>query len=46
MYKKDSYNVSNHYRFGVEHPYLIELRKAWGDKLRQAFTEMPRFSEQ
>lgn len=46
IYKKDSYDMSTHYRFGAEHPYLIELRKAWGDKLRQAFGEMPRFSEQ
>ena len=46
IYKKNSYDMSTHYRFGAEHPYLIELRKAWGDKLRQAFGEMPRFSEQ
>jgi len=46
IYKKDSYNLQQHYRFGAENAYLIALRKAWGDKLREAFTEMPRFSEQ
>lgn len=46
IYKKDSYSLEQHYRFGAENAYLIALRKAWGDKLREAFSEMPRFSEQ
>ena len=46
IYKRDAFDLSQRYRFHAEHPYLLALRKAWGDKLRKAFTEMPRFSEQ
>ncbi|AFJ03213.1 putative proteasome-type protease [Methylophaga frappieri] len=46
IYRKDTFDVSKRYRFHAEHPYLIELRKAWGERLRQAFCEMPRFNEQ
>ncbi|MCC5796187.1 MAG: proteasome-type protease [Methylophaga sp.] len=46
IYKKDSYDLSYHQRFEAEHPYLVELRRAWGQRLREAFMEMPRLDAQ
>lgn len=45
LYRKDSFDLSNHYRFEADDPYLLTLRKEWGNKLVQAFAEMPRFVE-
>ena len=45
LYRKDSFDLCNHYRFEAEDPYLLTLRKEWGNKLVQAFAEMPRFVE-
>lgn len=41
-YDADSFNLTNHHRFDAEDPFLLELRREWGNKLNQAFKEMPR----
>lgn len=45
IYKTDSFNLDQQYRFDAEDPYLIELRKEWQNKLSQAFTAMPRIPQ-
>lgn len=42
MYHKDSFELSRHHRFDAEDPFLMALRREWGNKLNQAFTEMLR----
>lgn len=42
MYNTDSFDLSHHHRFDADDPYLTEIRKEWGNKLNQAFREMPR----
>jgi putative proteasome-type protease len=42
MYHKDSFELGRHHRFDTEDPFLMELRREWGNKLNQAFREMPR----
>lgn len=45
MYEKDSYSLAQGYRFEAEDPFLIELRLEWGNKLNQAFKDMPRIPD-
>jgi putative proteasome-type protease len=45
MYFKDSMSLRRHYRFDTDDPFLMELRREWGNKLNQAFSEMPRIPE-
>lgn len=45
MYYKDSMSLRRHYRFDTDDPFLVELRREWGNKLNQAFGEMPRIPE-
>jgi putative proteasome-type protease len=42
LYTKDSYDLSEHFRFKAEDEFLMTLRKEWGNKLSQAFNDMPR----
>jgi putative proteasome-type protease len=46
FYKADSYDLSDRYRFDVDDPFLIDLRREWGNKLNQAFSEMPRMPKE
>jgi putative proteasome-type protease len=46
FYKADSYDLSDRYRFDVDDPFLIDLRREWGNKLNQAFSEMPRIPKE
>jgi putative proteasome-type protease len=45
MYYKDSMSLRRHYRFDTDDPFLVDLRREWGNKLNQAFGEMPRIPE-
>lgn len=45
MYFKDSLSLHRHYRFDTDDPFLMELRREWGNKLNQAFSEMPRIPD-
>lgn len=42
IYPKDSYSLEHHHRFDADDTFLTELRVQWGNKLNQAFSEMPR----
>lgn len=44
-YQKDSLSLGQHYNFEADHPYLTAIRKEWGDRLNQAFREMPPLSD-
>jgi putative proteasome-type protease len=41
MYKKDALVVERHYRFGPDHPYLLQIRQQWASQLYNAFRAMP-----
>ncbi|WP_289283383.1 proteasome-type protease, partial [Methylophaga sp. UBA5088] len=45
VYETDSLVFKHHYRFDAEDTFLINLRREWGNKLNQAFKEMPRIPE-
>lgn len=45
MYQTDSFKLDQNYRFEAEDPFLIELRLEWGNKLNQAFKDMPRIPD-
>ena len=44
IYEKDSLSVRRHYMFQAEDPYLLELKAAWDQKLKEAFTELHSFA--
>ena len=41
IYEKDSLCVKTHVSIGADDPYFKQLRSSWGDRLRQAFNDMP-----
>jgi len=41
IYETDSLCVKTHVSIGLDDPYFQLLRSSWGDRLRQAFNEMP-----
>ena len=41
VYETDSLCVKTHVSIGVDDPYFQQLRSSWGDRLRQAFNDMP-----
>jgi len=43
-YKKDSLTIGCRCRFDADDKYLIGLREAWNDGIRQAFINLPKFS--
>lgn len=45
VYETDKLMFKHHYRFDAEDAFLINLRREWGNKLNQAFKEMPRIPE-
>jgi putative proteasome-type protease len=45
VYEADSLVFKHHYRFDAEDTFLMNLRREWGNKLNQAFKEMPRIPE-
>jgi putative proteasome-type protease len=44
IYEKDSLSVRRHYMFQADDPYLLELKSAWDQKLKEAFSELHRFT--
>ncbi len=44
VYEKDSLSVRRHYMFQAEDPYLLELKAAWDQKLKEAFAELHSFN--
>ena len=43
-YQKDSLAIGCRCRFDAEDKYLISLREAWNEGIRQAFVNLPKFS--
>lgn len=41
MYRKDALVIQSHYRFGPDHPYLLQIRQQWASQLYNAFRAMP-----
>ena len=41
VYETNSLTVKTHVSIGLEDPYFQQLRSSWGDRLRQAFNDMP-----
>ena len=44
IYEKDSLSVRRHFVFQADDPYLIELKTAWDQKLKEAFSELHSFN--
>ncbi len=40
-YTRDSLQVDRRVRIGADHPYFKSLREAWGERIKQAFSELP-----
>ena len=44
IYETASLKVKTHVSIGLDDPYYLQLRTQWGDRLRQAFNDMPDIS--
>lgn len=44
IYERDSLRLDRHVVFAADDPYLTELRTAWEHKVKEAFSELPRFN--
>ncbi len=43
VYAKDSFSFEHYLCLETDHPYLIELKKAWDENIKKAFAELPLF---
>ncbi|MGR9100378.1 MAG: peptidase, partial [Gammaproteobacteria bacterium] len=41
LYRRDSFSFDEYYRFDTDNEYMQTLRRAWDNKLKQAFLELP-----
>lgn len=41
IYERDALKVGHHYVITEDSAYFIQIRKLWGERLRQAFAELP-----
>jgi putative proteasome-type protease len=44
IYQKDSFNLDRHFTLQADDPYLIEIKTAWDEKLKEAFSELRRMN--
>ena len=42
IYTKDSLSLDRHFILQADDPYLLEIKAAWDEKLKEAFTELRR----
>jgi len=42
IYEKDSYSLHRHFILQADDPYLLEIKAAWDEKIKEAFTELRR----
>ena len=42
IYEKDSFSLSRHFILQADDPYLLEIKSAWDEKLKEAFAELRR----
>ncbi len=40
-YSRDSLKAERRTRINADNPYFKNLREAWGERIRQAFAELP-----
>jgi putative proteasome-type protease len=41
VYEANSLTIKSHLNIESDNPYYQQLRSRWGERLRQAFNEMP-----
>ncbi len=44
IYQKDSFNLKRHYILQTDDPYLLEIKAAWDEKIKEAFAELRHIS--
>lgn len=44
IYEKDSYNLGRHFTLQADDPYLTEVKTAWDEKIKEAFSELRRMN--
>ena len=44
LYEKDSLSMHRHFMFQADDPYLLELKAAWDQKIKEAFSELHSFN--
>ena len=44
IYEKNSFNLDRHFILEADDPYLLEIKAAWDEKLKEAFTELRRLN--
>ena len=42
IYEMGSHNLSRHFTLQADDPYLLEIKTAWDEKLKEAFKELRR----
>jgi putative proteasome-type protease len=42
IYEKDSFSLNRHFILQADDPYLLEIKAAWDEKLKEAFAELRR----
>ena len=40
IYQKDSFSLKRHFILQAEDPYLLEIKTAWDEKIKEAFSEL------
>lgn len=43
-YQRDSFRLDRYLCLEADDPYLLEIRRQWGEKIGRAFSELPHFS--
>jgi putative proteasome-type protease len=46
IYEKNRFKFDRHFVFNADNPYLLELKSAWDQKIKEAFSELTRFNWQ
>jgi putative proteasome-type protease len=44
IYEKDSFRLNRHFILQADDPYLLEIKAAWDEKLKEAFSELRRLN--
>jgi len=44
IYEKDSFSLDRHFTLQADDPYLLEIKAAWDEKLKEAFAELRRLN--
>ncbi|MDH3527656.1 MAG: peptidase [Gammaproteobacteria bacterium] len=44
IYQKDSFSMERHFILQTDDPYLLEIKSAWDEKIKEAFSELRRLT--